>query len=74
MVIGGAGVFALAMPRLDHIHLTRVHCRVDGDVFLPDLDPREWREVAREERAADERNAYAMSFIELARQAATGAN
>jgi dihydrofolate reductase len=74
MVIGGARLFALAMPRVEHIHLTRVHCQVEGDVFLPALDPVEWREVAREERAADERNPCAMSFIELARQAAAGAN
>jgi dihydrofolate reductase len=73
MVIGGAMIFDLAMARTEHIHLTRVHCRVDGDVFLPELPPREWREVAREERPADERNVYAMSFIELARTAAAGA-
>jgi dihydrofolate reductase len=67
MVIGGAMIFELAMPRLDHIHLTRVHCVIDGDVFLPKLQPGEWQEVQREERPADERNVYAMSFIELAR-------
>lgn len=67
MVIGGAGIFELAMPRVGHMHLTRVHCIVDGDVFLPPLNPAEWREISREERQADERNAYAMTFIELAR-------
>jgi dihydrofolate reductase len=73
MVIGGAMIFDIAMPRTDHIHLTRVHCVVEGDVFLPKLNADEWREVAREERPADARNAYAMSFTELARVKAAAA-
>jgi dihydrofolate reductase len=73
MVIGGAVLYRMAMPRLDRIHLTRVHCVIDGDAFLPELPANEWREVSREERAPDERNDYAMSFIELQRAAAPGA-
>jgi dihydrofolate reductase len=65
--IGGAEAFRLALPRTDRIYLTRVHAVVDGDTFLPDLPATEWREVEREERAADERNAYAMTFITLDR-------
>jgi dihydrofolate reductase len=67
MVIGGAEVFRLAMPYLDHLHLTRVHTRVEGDVFLPPLVTGQWREVRREDHAADDRNAIAMSFIEMER-------
>jgi dihydrofolate reductase len=67
MIIGGATVYRLALPRLDYIHLTRVHCHLAGDAHLPPLPATQWREVTREERAADERNPYAMSFIELAR-------
>jgi dihydrofolate reductase len=74
MVIGGAMIFDLAMPRMDRIHLTRVHCVVDGDVFLPRLDPAQWLEVAREERPADDRNIWPMSFTELARVRAAGAS
>jgi len=67
MVIGGAEVFRLAMPYLDHLHLTRVHTDVEGDVFLPPLAAGEWREVRREDHPADDRNAIAMSFIEMQR-------
>ncbi|MEO8307231.1 MAG: dihydrofolate reductase [Pseudomonadota bacterium] len=67
MVIGGAEVFILAMTQLDVIQLTRVHCTVDGDTFMPPLQPERWNEVSREYRAADERNVYAMTFIELRR-------
>jgi dihydrofolate reductase len=66
-VIGGAQLYRQALARLDTIHLTRVHCRIEGDAYLPPLPPAEWREVAREERVADEKNPYAMSFITLER-------
>ena len=73
MIIGGAEVFRLAMPRMTHIHLTRVHCRIDGDVFMPEIAPGEWREVSREEHAADARNACALTFTLLERVAAPAA-
>jgi dihydrofolate reductase len=46
MVIGGADVFAAALPRAGRIHLTEVHGSPAGDVRLPAFDPRIWREVA----------------------------
>lgn len=70
MVIGGAGLFAETLPRARRIHLTRVHASVDGDTFFPRYDPAQWRETAREHRGADERNAYACTFITLERASA----
>lgn len=67
VVIGGAEIFRQALPRTDTIHLTRVHARVDGDVFFPELDPAKWRETAVEHHAADERHLYAFSFVTLQR-------
>jgi len=69
MIIGGAEVFRLAMPRMTHIHLTRVHCHIDGDVFMPEIAPGEWRELSREEHPADARNACALTFTLLERVA-----
>jgi dihydrofolate reductase len=67
VVIGGAEIFRQALPRTDTIHLTRVHARVAGDVFFPELDPAQWREAAVEHHAADERHQYAFSFVTLQR-------
>jgi dihydrofolate reductase len=63
MVIGGAQVYAQALPRADRVHYTRIHATIDGDTRFPALADGEWREVARSERAADARNAHALSFI-----------
>ncbi len=67
VVIGGAEIFRQALPRTDTIHLTRVHARVAGDVFFPELDPAKWREAAVEHHAADERHLYPFSFVTLQR-------
>ena len=67
-VIGGAGVYAAALPRASRIHLTRVHASPAGDVEFPDIDWAGWRETARSEHPADERHAHAMSFITLERR------
>lgn len=69
MVIGGAQVYALALPRAQRIHLTEVHGVFTGDVWFPALEGGAWRESARVRRAADERNPFAMSFVTLARLA-----
>jgi dihydrofolate reductase len=67
VVIGGAEIFRQVLPRTSTIHLTRVHARVEGDVFFPELEPAQWREAAVEHHAADERHQYAFSFVTLQR-------
>jgi dihydrofolate reductase len=62
MVIGGAGLFRLFMPWAGRVHLTRVHGEIDGDIRWEPLDARMWHRTASEDRAADERHAYAMTF------------
>jgi dihydrofolate reductase len=62
MVIGGAELFRVFLPRAGRVHLTRVRGDVPGDIHWPALDDRQWRVVEREEYAADERHAYAMTF------------
>jgi dihydrofolate reductase len=52
MVIGGADIFAQALPEAARLELTRVHMRPNGDVTLPNFASAEWREVARREVAA----------------------
>ena len=46
-VVGGAEIYALALPRATRIELTRVNAEVQGDTHMPPLGP-DWREVARE--------------------------
>lgn len=70
MVIGGAEVYALALPHAHRIELTTVDADIEGDTHLPPFDPRLWREIAREHHAADARHAHAMDFVTLVRREA----
>jgi dihydrofolate reductase len=67
MVTGGGELYRVALPLARRVYFTRIHATIEGDTFFPELNPRDWHEVAREERAADEKNAHALSFITLER-------
>lgn len=67
-VIGGGEVYALALPLATRLHLTRVDTVVDdADAFFPVFDPAQWRAVAREAHAADDRHAFAFEFVDYVR-------
>jgi dihydrofolate reductase len=61
MIIGGAELFRMFLPRATRVHLTRVHAEVEGDVVWPTLDD-SWRVVESEPHVADERHASPMTF------------
>ena len=46
-VIGGAAIFAAAIPLASKILLTEVHQSPDGDTTFPSFDRSAWRETAR---------------------------
>ena len=68
MIIGGAAMYAAALPQAQRLYLTQVHARVSGDVQFPELPADQWIEKDRADYAADERNPHAYSFIVLERQ------
>lgn len=67
MVIGGAQIYALALPLADLIYLTRVHATPHGDTHFPDFDPDDWRELARERQPAGARDDFETTFTTLER-------
>lgn len=64
-VIGGGQVYALALPRATHLHLTHVDTVVaDADAFFPRFDLAGWREIARMPHPADAAHAFAFTFVD----------
>jgi dihydrofolate reductase len=61
-VIGGAEVYAAALPYATRLYLTRVLAEVEGDARFPPLDWRQWTLMTTENHAADAKNEYAHSF------------
>lgn len=66
-VIGGAELFRHTLGQVERLYLTQVHAKVAGDVYFPDFNQDEWREVDRIDHQADQRNPYSYSFLVLNR-------
>jgi dihydrofolate reductase len=63
-IIGGAAIYAAALPLATRIYLTEVHRKVEGDTFFH-LDRTGWRETER--RAAQEPESEGVEFVTLER-------
>jgi dihydrofolate reductase len=67
-VIGGAALFALALPKAGRIYLTEVEADVPGDVVFPPFDESRWIEVSREEHPAGPEDDHPFVFRTLERR------
>lgn len=67
LVVGGAELYAQALPRAARLYLTLVDAEVEGDAHFPPIDRGEWREIAREEHGADAKHAFPFAFVTLER-------
>lgn len=63
MIIGGESFYTQMLPQADRLYLTYVHAEIKGDAWFPEIDFSNWQEVERHDQAADEKNAYAHSFV-----------
>jgi dihydrofolate reductase len=68
MIVGGATLYALALPLADQLYLTLVDADVEGDTRFPDFDLSEWREISRRRHDPDMANSYGMEFLHLIRR------
>lgn len=69
MVIGGAMVFAEALPLARRMYLTWVGTVIEGaDRFFPSVPFREWTELSRVHHPADEHHPYAFDMVEYLRK------
>jgi len=67
-VIGGAALFALALPKAGRIYLTEVEAEVAGDVVFPPFDESQWREVSHEAHPAGQGDEHPFVFRTLERR------
>lgn len=69
-VIGGAQIYAEALPLVGKLEITLIHAAFDGaDAFFPDIIPGEWEQTARDDHPSDDRNPHPYSFVTLRRKA-----
>ena len=63
-VIGGAEIYALALPRASRLYLTEIDAEPEGDAWFPDWKHFEFREIAREPGSPDSPLKYAFVTYE----------
>lgn len=69
-VIGGAQVYALALPRADELVLTEIDRDFAGDVHFPDWPRTAFTEASRERHHAAPPNDFDFSFVTYRRRSA----
>jgi len=63
MICGGKSVYEQFLPMADKMYLTYIKGDFEGDVYYPDFNKSNWREISREDHTPDQANQYPYSFI-----------
>ena len=61
--IGGAELYAQAIPLADRLYLTEVDIEAAGDAWFPDYDRRAFREVSRESHTGGKGDVLGFDFV-----------
>jgi dihydrofolate reductase len=61
--IGGAELYAQAIPFADRLYLTEVDIEAEGDAWFPRYDRSAYREVSRESHIGEKGDALAFDFV-----------
>jgi dihydrofolate reductase len=61
-IIGGAVLYAAAMPCVEVMHVTQLDEAVEGDAVFPEFDASQWQLTEEIRHDRDDRHAYSFSF------------
>lgn len=61
--VGGAEIYAQALPIADRLYLTEIKRDFPGDAFFPAFDPADWREVSREKHVSRDEPPFEYHFV-----------
>ena len=67
-VVGGAELYAQALPLADTLYLTEIRKDVIGDVYFPEFDMNNWHEASREQRSQGEPQPLDYHFVTYRRK------
>lgn len=66
-ITGGAHLYDKFLENADRLYLTLIDEKFDGDTYFPDYTQFNWKEAAKENHKADDKNPHAYSFVTLDR-------
>jgi dihydrofolate reductase len=67
-VVGGAELYAQALPLVNTLYITEIQQNVDGDAHFPAFEQNTWREISREARAQETPQALTYHFVTYGRK------
>lgn len=59
LIIGGAQIYAQALPLATDLRLTEIDLKPEGDALFPEFQAADWRECSRETHVSDKGIAFA---------------
>ncbi len=62
-LIGGALLFQEMLPMTHRLYMTLIHQSIEGDVFFPEINAKEWEEKEHTHCEQDTENKYSYSFL-----------
>ncbi len=62
-IIGGGSIYGQFLPLAHKFYLTRVHRDFEADVFFPDFNISDWKEIYREEHPEKEPDKLGFTFL-----------
>jgi dihydrofolate reductase len=68
-VIGGADLYAQALPLAERLYLTEIAAEFSGDAFFPEISPDKWQEISRTPEV--EENGLSHAFVVYQRTQST---
>ena len=68
MIIGGASLCEQLLPQVSRLYITKIEGKFDGDVYFPEYDESDWRQVSCESHLPDASNQHPYHFLVLERQ------
>jgi dihydrofolate reductase len=62
-IIGGGSIYRQFMPLADRLYITHVHKKTPADVFFPEIDPKIWKVIEREDFKASEPDRILYTYV-----------
>ncbi len=72
MIIGGAAIYQQFWPFAVRIYLTEIDEVFEGDVYFPELNLEEWKELSRESEVRESAPQYHYHFVVYVRRKSNG--
>ncbi|MES1981608.1 MAG: dihydrofolate reductase [Pseudomonadota bacterium] len=69
-IIGGAELYAQALPLVDKLYVTEIQRDVEGDAHFPEFDKTAWQEVAREKYSQETPQPLKYHFVTYLKKSA----